>query len=154
MKKIRRYQTVAEAIIAQLVSPRPLPAELAVRQGEYQLEKRTLSRVEERNRDEDTRKRHLYNMSQEEYTHMLQKQGGVCAICSRSDGGKALSVDHCHTTGMIRGLLCARCNSMLGFAADNVETLQNAAAYLERSRDTYAAATPEMLERARQCPIR
>lgn len=52
---------------------------------------------------------------------MLDKQGGVCAICGRTEiktnkNGKIqpLSVDHDHKTGAVRGLLCHRCNDLVG----------------------------------------
>jgi hypothetical protein len=73
-----------------------------------------------------------------DFDAMLAAQGGGCAICkithaARKRSGR-LSIDHCHTTGRVRGLLCHRCNSLLGHAKDNVETLRRAIAYLEVSR--------------------
>jgi hypothetical protein len=68
------------------------------------------------------------------YKEMLQNQRGVCAICEELDYGKrsnyALSVDHCHTTGRIRSLLCTRCNLALGYLRDNAELAERAAKYL------------------------
>jgi len=67
---------------------------------------------------------------------MSDAQGGVCAVCRRPETAvlygvvKTLSVDHCHVTGLNRGLLCSRCNPMLGYAEDNIETLEAAIAYL------------------------
>ena len=64
--------------------------------------------------------KHEYGLDVEEYDTMLMEQHGVCAICgepeSQSRHGKilALAVDHDHTTGKIRGLLCSRCNLMVG----------------------------------------
>jgi hypothetical protein len=76
------------------------------------------------------------------YDEMLQKQGGVCALCRRpesklrKDGTPMnLSVDHCHKTGKIRGLLCYRCNVALGFLEDDVETLGRAIKYLTSVED-------------------
>lgn len=90
------------------------------------------------------RKRHvekLYGITVEDYDRMLEDQGGVCAICHKTEtvrhnnGGcvRRLAIDHCHETGEVRGLLCARCNSMLGQACNNVTTLLEAAIYLERA---------------------
>lgn len=45
---------------------------------------------------------------------------------------KVLAVDHNHTTGKVRGLLCRRCNSTIGFMNDNTKTVQAAADYLAR----------------------
>ncbi len=79
-----------------------------------------------------------YNLTPEEYQAMLASQGGVCAICknaethrqSRTKRVKLLAVDHDHTTGKVRALLCRGCN--LGIAAfkDNPELLRSAIAYL------------------------
>ena len=86
------------------------------------------------------RKRNLllkYGLTIEEYAALLEKQGGVCAICRNTEDymiGEtlaSLAVDHCHATGVIRGLLCTRCNQMLGKARDNVSVLRSAATYLE-----------------------
>jgi len=60
-------------------------------------------------------------------------QGGVCAICGGiNDNDDALSVDHDHETGRIRGLLCSKCNKGLGSFNDDPELLRKAIAYLER----------------------
>lgn len=79
----------------------------------------------------------LYGITVEQFNARLSEQGGVCAICRRpeSDLGSSgrlrpLSVDHDHVTGAVRGLLCNRCNGMLGYARDSVETLKGAIAYL------------------------
>lgn len=75
-----------------------------------------------------------FGMSFEDYADRLVKQNGVCAICYRKDKSRSLAVDHCHTTGKIRGLLCAPCNRSLGAFGDSVERLQAAIRYLEASR--------------------
>jgi Recombination endonuclease VII len=79
-----------------------------------------------------------YGISVVEYDRMLVEQNGVCTICRRPEtntlNGKVrrLSVDHCHKTDQIRGLLCAHCNRMLGMANDDPAILRAAADYLER----------------------
>jgi hypothetical protein len=65
---------------------------------------------------------------------MLESQGGKCAICGATEGYNFPAVDHCHSTGKIRGILCDRCNRGLGFFKDNVAILRAAADYLERAR--------------------
>lgn len=63
----------------------------------------------------------------------LESQGGLCAICGRSESlEQALALDHCHKTGRLRGLLCMQCNTGLGMFRDNPETLQAAIDYLNR----------------------
>ena len=77
-----------------------------------------------------------YGLTRAEYDTMLQKQNGVCAICSCVDttvvnGGQCLlSVDHDHETGKIRGLLCHKCNTGIGMLA-TPENCIRAAQYLK-----------------------
>jgi len=68
------------------------------------------------------------------YNILLAQQGGTCAICNRPPGKQRLYVDHCHKTGVFRGLLCATCNSNLGKWRDSIETLERAADYLRKHR--------------------
>jgi hypothetical protein len=74
-----------------------------------------------------------YGLSVELYDHMLKEQGYKCKLCSSTNPqhnyGRFV-VDHCHTSGKVRGLLCGECNLMLGKSKDNVNTLQNAISYL------------------------
>jgi hypothetical protein len=75
-----------------------------------------------------------YNISLSQYDDMLKKQNGVCAICKKQcSSGKRLAVDHCHSSGKIRGLLCAHCNTSLGKFNDSVELLTNAINYLKEN---------------------
>jgi len=80
-----------------------------------------------------------------DFDAMLQQQGGLCAICRSGDLGRKnsgrLAIDHCHTTGAVRGLLCHRCNSLLGHAKDNIETLQRAIAYLEVANERTSSSS-------------
>jgi len=55
---------------------------------------------------------------------MLEEQSGVCYICKRiCSSGRRLAVDHCHKTGVVRGLLCAVCNRSLGWFERRRETI-------------------------------
>ena len=80
----------------------------------------------------------LYGMDPELYLAMARAQGGNCAICKGRDGvGKLrwkriLCVDHCHTTGRVRGLICSRCNTAIGMLRDNPAFARAVADYLER----------------------
>jgi len=72
-------------------------------------------------------------------TQLTIEQDGCCAICADPETDRRqLSLDHCHTTGHIRGLLCGRCNTMLGFAKDNVYILQHAVKYLTEQRQKWS----------------
>lgn len=57
-----------------------------------------------------------YGLTLEQYERMLEAQKGGCAICTRSpeENGSPLSVDHCHKTKRVRGLLCKTCNRDVG----------------------------------------
>jgi len=74
----------------------------------------------------------MYGLTLEQYNQMLIDQGGGCAICGKSPKpDKVLFVDHNHSTGKIRGLLCAGCNNGLGFLGDTSDGLRRAIQYLE-----------------------
>ena len=76
-----------------------------------------------------------YGITLNDYNQMLTEQNDSCAICKTTEpGGKhgKFMVDHCHTTGNVRGLLCKRCNIALGEVEDNTQTLQSMIDYLKR----------------------
>lgn len=94
----------------------------------------------------ETQLRKEFGITSQRYAEMLQEQGGTCAICEGQQtyrGKKALAVDHCHATGVVRGLLCNHCNHALGHAKDDPERLRAMADYLERSRGV-VSAIPEI----------
>lgn len=74
-----------------------------------------------------------YGMTADDYNLLLEHQQNRCAICGDEPNEKRLSVDHCHETGRVRGLLCSLCNRALGGFRDDVRFLKNAIHYLERS---------------------
>ncbi len=72
-----------------------------------------------------------YGLGSGEYDILLAAQNGACAICKQTRKAR-LDVDHCHKTGLIRGLCCRRCNRrLLPNALDDPQILRNAADYLE-----------------------
>jgi hypothetical protein len=85
----------------------------------------------------NARLKRQFGITSEDYDSMFQAQNGLCDICKKPEPGrgklgrvKDLAVDHCHTTGKIRGLLCFHCNSSIGKMQDSVEILQSAIDYL------------------------
>jgi hypothetical protein len=74
----------------------------------------------------------LYNFSIEQYDIMFEEQKGCCKICGKhqSELNQKLSIDHCHKTGKVRGLLCKHCNHGLGKFKDDVNLLKIAIDYL------------------------
>lgn len=74
-----------------------------------------------------------YDLTPEEHAKMMHDQKGVCAICEKLPNGKRpLVVDHNHTTGKVRGLLCYGCNRALHIL-EAADLLQKALAYLKKS---------------------
>ena len=80
--------------------------------------------------------KHRYGITIEDYDGMYIEQGGRCAICGnhQSKMNRRLSVDHCHETGKVRGLLCINCNAGLGNYRDNLALLENAVKYLKTNK--------------------
>ena len=74
-----------------------------------------------------------YGITIDDYEHLLHAQNGVCAICGGVQRGvRPMGVDHNHTTGKVRGILCSECNTGLGKFGDDIELLQAALAYLKK----------------------
>jgi len=91
--------------------------------------------------------RKTYGITLEEYRQMFVDQDNKCAIC-RMDGFKIckdakalLVVDHCHSTGKVRGLLCHNCNRGLGLFQDNKQHLGAAIEYIERATTISSEST-------------
>lgn len=73
-----------------------------------------------------------YGITQKDYDDLYAFQGGVCYICRRATGRtRRLTVDHDHKTGMVRGLLCRPCNTILGHARDMIEFFERCISYLK-----------------------
>lgn len=94
----------------------------------------------QRHRDAVDRSR--YGMEPGDYERMFAEQKGQCAICGRHDSecprhnprARGLNVDHDHTTGEVRGLLCLQCNLAVGYIEKAGTTAVAVAAYLEGRR--------------------
>jgi len=79
--------------------------------------------------------RRAYGITLADYERMLSEQGGCCGICrteTTGNCGRRLSVDHDHETGKVRGLLCGRCNSMLGFIKEHPGALERAIDWVKK----------------------
>jgi len=77
-------------------------------------------------------KKRNFGISESEYNTMLKTQNNCCAICGidRKAITKDFAIDHCHSTGKIRGLLCSNCNIGIGMFNDNIDVLNKAIKYL------------------------
>ena len=78
----------------------------------------------------------IYGITPNQYDSMFQLQHGLCAICRQPERTpeKRLAVDHDHTTGILRGLLCTQCNLALGLFDDDDDRLERAVTYLRFHR--------------------
>lgn len=91
-------------------------------------------------RDKEASRKKGLNL--EKYYLMRDSQENKCLICKRHERRKnrasitaRLCIDHCHTTGKIRGLLCHDCNTGIGKFEDNIELLQSAIDYLKKHQE-------------------
>lgn len=82
-----------------------------------------------------------YGITYVDYLRMFEEQGGVCACCGEQESGihnrgkeavrLTLAVDHDHSTGEVRGLLCTKCNKAIGLLGDNITGVEKALTYLK-----------------------
>ena len=81
-----------------------------------------------------SRKRN-FGISADEFNDMKISQDDKCAICKKDSKyfKRDFSIDHCHTTGKIRGLLCSNCNTGIGMFKDDIDILKSAILYLKSS---------------------
>lgn len=81
------------------------------------------------------RKHHLrtkYGITPQQYDLMLSQQKGGCAACGGPPGKRALHVDHCHETGLVRGLLCVGCNTALGALKESALRMRALETYINQ----------------------
>lgn len=101
-----------------------------------------------------------YGLTEAQVTALKEASDNRCYLCN-SEGflignnghSEKLAVDHCHTTGVVRGMLCHNCNRALGLLQDSPELLRKAAAYIEDSRKEGATTIPQG-SRAKQLEAR
>jgi hypothetical protein len=75
-----------------------------------------------------------YGITLEEWELLFENQGRVCKICGTSESGKHdWNTDHCHESKKVRGILCNKCNLLLGHAKDDIEILFKAIEYLKEN---------------------
>lgn len=110
------------------VRPRP-----DFRRNKYQLDGLT-GRCKDCLRDEWRQKK--YGLSRDEYLSMLTGQGFSCAVCG-SRNSRSLVIDHDHSNGEVRGILCDNCNRGIGLLGDSIENLKSAARYLGGAHEIF-----------------
>ena len=76
-----------------------------------------------------------YGLTPQELDEMYANQDGRCASCQEEISllGRSTHIDHCHDTGKVRGILCRRCNSALGFLDDSAAKVALLLGYIESS---------------------
>lgn len=101
---------------------------------EYQKNYKKTDKYKNSKRKHDLK--HKYDITPRGYNDILESQNNKCAICGTKDsGGKGcFHIDHSHNSGKIRGLLCYKCNTILGYANDNTSILLNAVEYLRNEK--------------------
>lgn len=127
-----REKKRAEARVNNKKRKSPTREDLDARSSRQREKYATDATVREKAKAQRLRK---YGITAADYQKMIVEQGGVCAICLCPPTGRdkrhlRLHVDHCHTTGRVRGLLCYRCNLGAGFFGDDPDRLERAAGYL------------------------
>ncbi len=80
-----------------------------------------------------------YGLTIEQFEEMLHKQNYCCAICREPfSSPRNRHVDHCHDTGVVRGILCQKCNLAIGLLQNSPTVALEAAHYLNQSTQTFA----------------
>jgi hypothetical protein len=81
-----------------------------------------------------------YKLTPEEYKRILDEQKGVCKICGKkqekwwvSELNGGLSIDHHHSCGRVRGLLCSNCNTAIGLLCEDTKIMRRAIQYIKNS---------------------
>jgi hypothetical protein len=74
-----------------------------------------------------------YSVSPVEADDLLERLSGSCDNCGHDGTHEILCIDHCHTTGKIRGVLCRGCNRSLGMLGDDIPSIERLLAYLRAS---------------------
>lgn len=95
-----------------------------------------------RNLDYSLKRKRLiesYGITTQDFEALLKKQKYKCAICGSTDWGryKVPRIDHDHSTGVVRGLLCNNCNRVLGMLKDDIVVLKSCIKYLKKNGNGY-----------------
>jgi len=79
-----------------------------------------------------------YNLSKDNISKILLNQNNLCLICDKDLSrlsNREIHIDHNHSTGKVRGILCSSCNKGLGFFKDNIKNLKRAVYYLNSNTE-------------------
>lgn len=127
-RKKARYEANREEILSQVKAYREANRDRDLaRKKAYREANKEAIRITRKRREIKSE----YGLTIDQVAAMEKGQKGRCGICKTPFGVKGFHIDHCHATGVVRGLLCAPCNQGLGFFGDNPETLRRAIRYLK-----------------------
>ena len=126
MQMTRQYKSTAEQRAKDRARKAKTKERDAVKQREWKLANRERVRTHALMR--------LYGITEAEFQALENSQDGKCKICGEVPNHR-LQVDHCHSTGKIRGLLCLHCNTAIGHFNHDPATILAAINYLEKNND-------------------
>lgn len=95
-----------------------------------------------------TNLKRIYGITLEEFNSLLKEQNNQCCICKTKNPkgkGDRFHVDHCHTTGKVRGLLCGKCNCAIGLLNEDINLFLSAKEYLEKHNRSHCQVVEEDL---------
>ena len=97
--------------------------------------------IETHTRDRKSALSKNYDITEDEYNYLFERQHGLCAACRSAETSVKgyLCVDHDHKTGKVRGLLCRRCNVALGLVHDSITILREMIDYLSTPEEAAMA---------------
>lgn len=110
---------------------RKVDSEYRERSTKKSMEWRLANPEHSRFRVRDSTLKRKYGLTVDDYNKLLESQGGVCQVCKNPPTNRRLAVDHCHTTGKIRGLLCQACNVSIGKMRESPDLIRRLANYVE-----------------------
>lgn len=84
-----------------------------------------------RRNSRDAQYKRKYGISLDEYETLAALQDFKCRLCEQENPERLLVVDHCHSTGAVRGLLCDKCNVSIGRLGDTIESIEKVLAYMK-----------------------
>lgn len=113
-------------------------AEYHIKNRDRILERKRKYEAENKLKRQLAKIKYRYGITEEDIDAMFIRQNGKCGICQKfikRSGNKdeSINIDHDHVTNIVRGLLCRSCNTLLGYARDDIKVLQNAVNYLEQA---------------------
>lgn len=90
-----------------------------------------ISSDKRKDRCRNSRIEKIYGVNQEQYSQILLSQDNKCKICFSEYNKKSFHIDHCHSSGIVRGILCSKCNQAIGLFKENTDVMLRAIEYIK-----------------------